>query len=123
SVVHQLGQSDPACKGMGATAAVAALVDGEGHVSHVGDCRVYHFSGGRLAQVTRDQTLVARMVELGTLTAEEARTHPQRNEVTQAVGRYPDLQPASHRLRLGAGGWLGGASDGLHPPAGEAGRA
>ena len=60
------------------------------------------------------------MVELGTLTAEEARTHPQRNEVTQAVGRHPELQPASHRLQLGAGDWLVVASDGLHAHVDEA---
>src|SRR5207302_1551811 len=68
----------------------------------------------RLTQLTRDQTLVARMVELGTLTPREALTHPARNEVAQAVGKHPDLAPARYEATLAAGDWLIVASDGLH---------
>jgi protein phosphatase len=67
-----------------------------------------------LTQVTRDQTLVARMVELGKLTPAEALVHPQRNEVTQAVGKHTQLLPAAYPLRLSAGDWLVVACDGLH---------
>ena len=42
---------------MGATLAVVLLWDGQGVVGHVGDCRVYGYRGGKLSQVTRDQTL------------------------------------------------------------------
>jgi protein phosphatase len=120
AVVHQQGQTDPACKGMGATAAVVTIVDGAAHIGHIGDCRVWHFSAGKLTQVTRDQTLVARMVELGKLSPQEALTHTQRNEVTQAIGKYPDLQPAAYHVRLQAGDWLLAASDGLHAHVHEA---
>jgi PPM family protein phosphatase len=119
-LVHQQSQSDPACKGMGATAAVVVIADQEVRVGHVGDCRVYHFHAAELQQVTRDQTLVARMVELGKLTPEEARSHPQRNEVTQAVGKHADLHPEPYKLRLEAGDWLLVASDGLHTHVDEA---
>jgi serine/threonine protein phosphatase PrpC len=64
--------------------------------------------------VTRDQTLVARMVELGKLTPAEALTHPSRNEVTEAVGRRPDVSPAAYELGLAPGDWLVVACDGLH---------
>jgi protein phosphatase len=112
--VHTKAQTDPACKGMGATAAVAFVHDGQIQVGHVGDCRVYHFQEGKLLQVTRDQTLVARMVELGQLSAAEATTHPKRNEVTQAIGRNPELQPAAYQLNIAPGDWLIIACDGLH---------
>jgi serine/threonine protein phosphatase PrpC len=112
--IHQKSQTDAGCKGMGATAAAAFICDGQVQIGHVGDCRVYHFRQGKLLQVTRDQTLVARMVELGQLSAAEARTHPKRNEVTQAVGRYPDLQPAAYQCKLSPGDWLVAACDGLH---------
>jgi protein phosphatase len=111
--VHTKGQTDPGCKGMGATAAVAFICDGVTHLGHVGDCRVYHAHDGKLFQVTKDQTLVARMVELGQLKPEEALTHPKRNEVTHAVGRHPDLQPAAYQLKLSPGDWLVIACDGL----------
>ena len=114
AAVLQQAQADPHCQGMGATLAAVVISDDEVRVGHVGDCRVYHIRAGELKQVTRDQTLVARMVELGTLTPEEARRHPQRNEVTQAVGKHADIRPARYRLQLRSGDWLLVASDGLH---------
>jgi protein phosphatase len=113
-VVVQQQRTDPRCQGMGATAVVALAWDDAVHIGHVGDCRVYHGRAGRVSQVTRDQTLVARMVELGKLTPAEALVHPQRNEVTQAVGKHTQLVPAAYPLRLAAGDWLLAASDGLH---------
>ena len=112
--VHRRGQSDPACKGMGATAEVVLIWKGRALLGHVGDCRAYHQRGGRLTQLTKDQTLVSRMVELGTLTPREALSHPARNEVAQAVGKHPDLTPARYEVLLEAGDWLIVGSDGLH---------
>ena len=113
TAVIQQAQMDPACRSMGSTAAVAVIVDADVCLGHVGDCRVYHFSAGKLTQVTRDHTLVARMVEIGRLTPQEALTHPQRNEVTQAIGRPGDIQPSAHQLKLATGDWLLVACDGL----------
>ncbi len=113
-VVYEQARVDPACQGMGATVAAVLIWNGQLLVSHVGDARVYHQHDGELAQVTRDQTLVVRMVELGQLTERQALTHPLRNEVTQAVGKHPDLAPARSRLQLGRGDWLIVACDGLH---------
>jgi protein phosphatase len=113
-VVIQQGQSDPNAAGMGATAVVVLVWDDAVQIGHIGDCRVYHGRGPKLTQVTRDQTFVARMVELGKLTPAEAQVHPQRNEVTQAIGKHNQLQPAAYPLRLNAGDWLVIACDGLH---------
>ncbi len=85
--VNAQASRDPTCKGMGATAAVVLVRDNQAFIGHVGDCRVYHHRGGRLTQVTRDQTLVARMVELGQISPQRALTHPARNEVSQAIGK------------------------------------
>jgi protein phosphatase len=112
--VHQRGKREPGCKGMASTAAVVLVWNGHAKIGHIGDCRVYHFRGDRLGQVTRDQTLVERMVELGQLTPKEALTHPARNEVTQAIGNYADIAPASYELKLDTGDWLIVACDGLH---------
>lgn len=112
--VLRKGQSDPACKGMGATAEVVLIWAGRASIGHVGDCRVYHQRGAQVTQLTKDQTLVARMVELGTLTPREALSHPARNEVAQAVGKYPNLAPSRYEAALAAGDWLIAASDGLH---------
>lgn len=112
--VHREAKNDPSCKDMGATAAVVLCWDGQALIGHVGDCRIYHQRDGRLTQITRDQTLVARMVELGQLTPQEALNHPQRNVVAQAIGKRSDIEPARHQLKLARGDWLVVACDGLH---------
>jgi len=99
---------------MGATAALVMVRDGEALIGHVGDCRVYHHRRGQVTQVTKDQTLVARMVELGQIRPEQALTHPARHEVTQAVGKRSDIEPGHYRLKLEPGDWLVIACDGLH---------
>jgi protein phosphatase len=112
-VVQSAARAEAACKGMGATAAAVLVWDGLAVIGHVGDCRVYHQRGGVCTQVTRDQTLVARMVELGKLTPREALDHPARNEVTQAVGRQAELEPGRSQVQLAFGDWLLVACDGL----------
>jgi PPM family protein phosphatase len=114
TAVLQQAQADPQCKGMGATLAALIVCDDQVRIGHVGDCRVYQVHAGEVKQVTRDQTLVARMVDLGKLTPEEARTHPQRNEVTQAIGKHAEIRPEPYQLQLCPGDWLIVASDGLH---------
>jgi protein phosphatase len=98
---------------MGSTLAAVAIWNGNTAVAHVGDCRVYHYRGG-LRQLTEDQTLLQRMIQLGQLTPQEAANHPAKNEVAQAVGRQPDVSPSSQQLRLASGDWLVIACDGLH---------
>ncbi len=108
-------------RGMGCTAE-AVYVDGRNVVvGHVGDSRTYHLHEGRLIQLTRDQTLVNRLVELGTLTPEEAETHPRRNELQQAVGGQPDVEPGLYHGVLKPGDWVVVCSDGVtnHVSAGD----
>lgn len=113
-LVVQTAKDDAACKGMGSTAVVVLVWDGRAFISLIGDCRVYHWRGSKLTQVTRDQTLVNRMVELGQLTEAEAEKHPRRNEVTQAVGKHGRLQPARYEVALQRGDWLVASCDGLY---------
>jgi protein phosphatase len=100
-------------RGMGCTAE-AVYVDAQNVVvGHVGDSRTYHLHEGRLVQLTRDQTFVNRMVELGKLTPEEAETHPRKNELQQAIGGQPDVVPNLYQGKLKRGDWVLVCSDGL----------
>jgi serine/threonine protein phosphatase PrpC len=112
--VSQRAQQGAQLQGMGATAAVVLVWDDRALIGHVGDCRVYHHSADLLRQVTRDQTLVARMVELGQLSPREAARHPGRNEVTQAIGRRTRLEPGRAEVTLTRGDWLVVCCDGLY---------
>jgi protein phosphatase len=100
-------------RGMGCTAE-AVYVDARNViVGHVGDSRTYHLHQGRLIQLTRDQTLVNRLVELGQLTEEEAESHPRKNELQQAIGGQPDVVPGLYHGKLKRGDWVLVCSDGL----------
>jgi protein phosphatase len=69
---------------------------------------------GGLHQITEDQTLVNDLVAQGSLTREQARTHPQRNMITQALGSPQPLRVILSRLALRRGDRLLICSDGLH---------
>jgi protein phosphatase len=112
-VVLQKATTEERYKGMGATAAVALIWDGRAYFGHVGDCRVYLYRANALKQLTEDQTIVARMVALGQLTAEEAEAHDARNEVTQAIGKRPTVEPSRAEEPLARGDLLLLACDGL----------
>lgn len=85
-VVCRRSHVDQECLGMGTTL-VAALVGPENtYVVNVGDSRAYAISSDGIRAVTRDHSLVADMVERGEITAEQARTHPQKNLITRALG-------------------------------------
>jgi protein phosphatase len=98
---------------MGCTAELVIVNGRHVIVGHVGDSRTYHLHEGRLIQLTRDQTLVNRLVELGTLTAEEAEHHPRKNELQQAIGGQPDVEPGVYAGQMSPGDWVVVCSDGV----------
>jgi protein phosphatase len=100
-------------RGMGCTAECVYIDSRNVVAGHVGDSRVYHVHRGRLVQLTRDQTLVNRLVELGQLTAEEAEDHPRKNELQQAIGGQPDVMPGTYCGKMMRGDWVLVCSDGL----------
>ena len=100
-------------RGMGCTAECVYIDSRNVIAGHVGDSRVYHVHRGRLTQLTRDQTLVNRLVELGQLTAQEAEDHPRKNELQQAIGGQPDVVPGIYSGKLKRGDWVLVCSDGV----------
>ncbi len=82
------GEREPDLEGMGTTI-TAMAVDPEADVyvlGHVGDSRAYCFRGGKLTQLTRDDTWVQERVEAKVLTLEQARRHPFSHLLTQCLG-------------------------------------
>ena len=66
--IFNRAQGDASLRGMASTAAVVIAWDSQVVIGHVGDRRVYHWRAGNLSQITKDQTLVSKMVEMGRLT-------------------------------------------------------
>jgi protein phosphatase len=118
--VRKAAENGEGKPGMGSTAVALRLENGEFDVVWVGDSRAYVWDGEQLTQITKDHSLVQRMVDEGSITSEEARFHPQRNYITQAVGMM-DLQtmevgrvqgsiPDGHQILLCSDGLSGEVS-------------
>ena len=111
--VFSLAGRQPEFRGMGTTL-VAALVQGsEATVINVGDSRAYLFDGVRLHQLTEDHSYVEEMRRQGRITAEVARTHPQKTLITRAVGVEPSVEGDLFEARLDESEVLLLCSDGL----------
>jgi len=83
----KLGQSYAECAGMGATLSLCWFRPAWMYFAHVGDSRIYHLPrDGGLAQVTHDHSHVGWLRRKGSLNEREARAHPGRNSLNQALG-------------------------------------
>lgn len=92
--------SNPERESMGSTV-VACLVHGNRvTLVHVGDSRAYLLNETGIQQVTRDHSWVAEQVANGILTPDEARKHPFRNVITQALGNGADLDIAVQEIQV-----------------------
>lgn len=99
---------------MGTTMVGVLVLEGRiGFLCNVGDSRGYLMRQGSLHQVTRDHSLVAKMVERGRITAEEARTHPHSNILLRTVGTERDVEIDIFRVELEKGDRILLCSDGL----------
>lgn len=83
--IRAAAESDEARSGMGTTVTALLLAGDRLALLHVGDSRCYLMRDGALSQLTKDDTYVQSLVDQGVLTAEDARRHPQRSLITQAV--------------------------------------
>ena len=111
--IRDASEASADCRGMGTTLVSAVSYDGGAVISNVGDSRAYRITADGIARITKDHSLVERMVDRGDITAEEARHHPNRNLITRALG--PDMSALSDEYicPLGPGEFLLLCSDGL----------
>ena len=114
--IQEAGREDPSLKGMGTTCSAAVLLDHQLYYGHVGDSRIYLLRDSNISQITHDHSYVARLVETGALTPEEAAVHPDRNILTAALGMDSSIQAdfSDAPLPLQANDLLLLCSDGLH---------
>jgi len=115
-VAYEYSRFDDSYEGMGTTL-VGGVVkqSGEVHLVNVGDSRAYHISDGRskIKQITKDHSLVERLIEVGAITREMAKTHPQRNVITRAIGSDNKIESDYFTLTLKSDDILLLCSDGL----------
>ena len=111
--VSEANRSRESGKEMGCTIAVGYVFDHRLVTCHVGDVRCYISSRGVLRQITHDHSFVGSLVQAGQLTPEEARVHPNKNEVLQAIGMPAGIVPDVNGVDLATGDRILLCSDGL----------
>jgi serine/threonine protein phosphatase PrpC len=111
--IRQEAQRHPAYQGMGTTITAALLRDSSLWVAQVGDSRAYLVRDREARLLTRDQTLVNYLADLGAEWNVEGENDPRRNILIQAVGTSAVLDVELTRVRLLPGDLVLVCSDGL----------
>ena len=111
--IRSEGEGDASRRGMGTTLTTAWIVGGAAEVFQVGDSRAYLFRDGSLEQLTKDQSLVGKLVEDGILSEEEAERVAGRHIILQALGSEEALESVHRSVALKTGDTLMLCTDGL----------
>jgi serine/threonine protein phosphatase PrpC len=111
--IHAYAQAHPENRGMGTTATIVGLLQDTLFVCQVGDSRAYLVRDGTCIQITKDQSLMQKLVEAGELTAEEAEVSERRNIILQALGPEPIVKVDLTSQQVKRGDTLVLCSDGL----------
>ena len=113
--INRLGQRDSMLRGMGTTLVALLLCpSGKAYVAHVGDSRLYRLRGDEFTGVTGDHSFVAQLLRDGTISEQEAREHPNRNQIQRALGARETVEPEIQELDLEEGDVYLLCSDGLN---------
>jgi len=112
-MILRRAQEDIGLRAMGTTVVAAVVQDDRLTLANVGDSRAYLLREGRLQQLTRDHSWVAKAVEEGVLAPEQARGHPDRNVIYRSLGAAPQVEVETYTHTVYPGDRLLLCTDGL----------
>lgn len=114
AAIIEYGDTHREARGLGATVTAALVVEGQAFIANVGDSRTYLVRDGKIERITRDHSLVERLVEMEQITADEVYDHPSRNLIYRSLGAgHSDVDVDIFIERLQPGDALLLGSDGL----------
>lgn len=90
--IFGLSQAEPKFRGMGTTCVILLESEGLIYVAHVGDSRIYLNTDEKLYRLTKDHSYVQTLVDKGEITDEQMETHPNKNQLTRALGISDEVE-------------------------------
>lgn len=99
--------------GMGTTLSVCIMTDSRLFVGHMGDSRIYIIKNGGILQITKDHSYVEELIDCGRITREQAKSHPNRNIITRALGLDRDIVVDTGSFDMNPGDRILLCTDGL----------
>jgi protein phosphatase len=117
--IHSYASQHAEYRGMGTTATIAGLLGDTLYLAQVGDSRAYVVRRGVARQITKDQSLMQKLVEAGELTEEEAEHSERRNIILQALGPEQNIRVDLTHQTVRRGDVLVLCSDGLSSQVGK----
>lgn len=112
--IMRYGEEHPSSRGLGCTITLAFVYNDQAYIANVGDSRTYLLRANNLIAITRDHSLVAKLVEEKQITEEEVYTHPQRNLIFRSLGAgHKDVEVDIFHETLYSGDMLLLCTDGL----------
>lgn len=87
-------------KNMATTFEILFMKDNIIFWGHVGDSRIYHLKSKRLNQISKDHSLVQKLLDEGYISHRQAETHPQKNVIIKALGDSTSVQPDISKMKI-----------------------
>ncbi len=87
-------------KNMATTLEIIFLKENVVYWGHIGDSRIYHLKSKRLNQITKDHSLVQKLLDEGYITHKQAANHPQKNVIIKALGDNVLIEPDISKIKL-----------------------
>jgi serine/threonine protein phosphatase PrpC len=111
--IYSYAREHPEVRGMGTTVTAAGVLGSDLYLAQIGDSRAYLVRGVEAIQLTKDQSLMQRLVDAGELTEDEAEQSERRNIILQALGPDPRVKVDLTHQSIRRGDILILCSDGL----------
>lgn len=111
--IFDTAKEDSSLSGMGTTVIASLVFENFAVISHAGDSRAYILKDGEINQITKDHSVVQYLIDMGKISKEEAKTHPDRNVITRAVGVDSEIRTETDITDFEPGNMLLFCTDGL----------